>query len=141
MFTRPVVRSALRTPHSALLLAVLAVAVLSAAVYAQVRPPVNPDDPITMTKGMYADLLCVAASEFDASMGGFQFCYDPATDTVRATHLPPSKSNASEGRFAAGNLEIRKTALKARAEFRMQQVLPKLQHSTSPAATSAFVGF
>jgi hypothetical protein len=39
---------------------------------------------------MYADLLCVAASEFDPFMGGVEFTYDAATDTLLATYQPPS---------------------------------------------------
>ena len=88
MFARPVFHSSLFTLHSALALA--AAVLLSAAVYAQVRQPVNPDDPIALAKNRHADLLCVTASEFDPFRGGVEFRYDPATDTVLVTYLPPT---------------------------------------------------
>jgi hypothetical protein len=123
------------------LLVVLLLAVLvSAVAYAQVKPAVNPDDPIIMTKGMYADLLCVAASTFSDCEGGVQFTYDPASDTVKATHLPATNVG-DEGRHAVNNAAVRKAAAKSRANFKLNLLLAQLRRHVSPVATSTFSGF
>jgi len=121
-----------------LLLALLSVVLLSAVAYAA-RAPVDANAPITMTKGMYADLLCIAASEFEPYKGGFAFSYDPASDTVRATHLPPTR--ASTGTRSAQDKAYGKTTLQECSELRMKSILPKLQQHVSPAATPVFEGF
>jgi hypothetical protein len=109
--------------------------------YAQVKVPVNPNEPIVLTKAMYADLLCVMAS--DVTYGdGYRFSYDAAVDAVRVTYVPPPASVTAaraknEGQYAAANAAHRKTAFKERAEARMQLVLPRIQAHVSPTAISA----
>ena len=126
-----------------LLVALLSVVLLSAAVwvgYAVAGAPVDANAPITMTKGMYADLLCIAASEFGTGGSGLRFAYDPGTDTLQATFLP-SVPIASEGKFAAANAELRKNAAKERLNLKMKLLLPKFQQYVSTAVSTAFVGF
>ena len=123
-----------------LLLVLLVAALVSAVAYAA-KAPVNADEPITMTKGMYADLLCVAASEFEPFNGGFQFTYDPASDTLKITHLPPTRLGTGEGKYAASNAENRKINAKERATTKLGSILPKLQGHVSPAVSTAFSGF
>ena len=65
-----------------LLLVLLVAALVSAVAYAA-KAPVNADEPITMTKGMYADLLCMAASEFDPGKGGIQYNLSPGTRVIK----------------------------------------------------------
>jgi len=109
--------------------------------YAQVKVPVNPNEPIVLTKAMYADLLCMAGSEFDCYRGGVQFTYDPAADAVRVTYLPPTKINEGEGKYAAANAAARKNYVKDRAEAHMKLVLPRIQSHISPTAVSAVGAF
>jgi hypothetical protein len=119
----------------------LAAVVLSAVAWAAfaAKAPVNPDEPITMTKAMYADLLCIAASHFAADTGGVQFNYDPATDAVKAVYLSPTQpSNYARPEPVIAAWKSRR---KDEADLRMRQVLPSLQRHVSPSATSVFVGF
>lgn len=125
-----------------LLPVVLSVVLLSAAVwvgYAVAGAPVDANAPITMTKGMYADLLCIAASEFDPYRGGWQFSYDPVSDTVRITLLPPSHLQPGVNQVTAE--QTRKAIGKERVDFKLNLLLPKLQNHVSPAVSTAFVGF
>lgn len=118
-----------------LLVVLLSAVFISAAAYAQVKTPVNPDEPITMTKGMYADLLCLSASE-----GGTQFTYDPTTDTVRIVHLdfvPPGEPS----KYAANNAAVRKAAAKRKADFKLNLLLSQIRSHVSPATISTFSGF
>ncbi|MCX5770920.1 MAG: hypothetical protein NTZ09_11700, partial [Candidatus Hydrogenedentes bacterium] len=117
-----------------LLVALLSVVLVSAAVwvgYAVAGAPVDANTPITMTKGMYADLLCMAASGFDPYMGGTQFTYDPATDTVRVTFIAPSQASTASDPIKF--LQNRKHDAKERADLRMKLLLPKIQAHVSPA--------
>jgi hypothetical protein len=102
---------------------------------------VNPNEPITMTKGMYADLLCVMAS--DVTYGdGYRFSYDADADAVRVAYVPPPALVAAtraknDGQYTASNAANRKTVFKERAEARMKLVLPRIQAHVSPTAVSA----
>ena len=118
-------------------------ALLSAVAYAQ-RAPVKGDDPIQLTKAMYADLLCVAASEFDPYQGGFEFNYDPPSDTVQVIYLARTNlggSTNTKNRDLAKEEATHKASLRERVDRRMSLVLPKLQKNVSPAAVSALSGF
>jgi hypothetical protein len=124
-----------------LLFAVLLSAVLvSVAAYAA-KAPVNPDEPITMTKGMYADLVCMAAGQFNASTGGVEFAYDPAANTVRATCLEATMTGTDNPKYAEQNRAIRKAYAKALADSKSRLLMSQIQRHVSPDATSVFVGF
>jgi hypothetical protein len=135
--------------HTKLLCLAAAVALLSAlpcvalwgeaGAYAQVKVPVNPNEPITMTKGMYADLLCVAAYQFDCYWGGFQFTYEPASDTIRAEYLPPTRHDPVTN--AAQAEANRRSQAKERAERKAQVLVAALRRHVSPAAACAPVNF
>jgi hypothetical protein len=112
-----------------------------AGAYAQVKVPVNPNEPIVLTKAMYADLLCVMAS--DVTYGdGYRFSYDADADAVRVAYVPPPALVAAtraknDGQYTASNAANRKTVFKERAEARMKLVLPRIQAHVSPTAVSA----
>jgi hypothetical protein len=116
-----------------LLLAVLlsAVILFAAAWAAGAKTPVNGDEPIVMTKAMYADLLCVAASDFDSQTGGCQFSYDPTTNLMKATFLP-----ATQG-YSARADATRRALARERAEVQMQRILPYVYRHISKDATSS----
>ena len=120
------------------LLALLSVVLVPAVAYAA-RAPVDANAPITMTKGMYADLLCIAASEFDPVKGGVEFIYDPASDTIFVKHRDPT--NTAGVTNVAQALAMRKSSAKEQANFKLGLLLPKLQQHVSPAASPAFEGF
>jgi len=122
-----------------LLIVLLSIVLVSAAAYAAVAP-VNPDEPITMTKGMYADLLCIAASDFKPNTGGIQFAYESGNDTIRATYLP-ARVIASEGKYAAQNAERRKATAKEQFDYKLKLLLPKFQRYVSPSTTTTSTGF
>jgi len=121
-----------------LLLVLLVAALVSAVAYAA-KAPVNADEPITMTKGMYADLLCVAASEFNPYRGGVQFDYDPASDTVRATYVPATRDSGASN--AAQAAAVYRSQAREQSEFKIKNILPKIQRHVSPAVSTAFSGF
>jgi hypothetical protein len=122
-----------------LLLVLLVAALVSAVAYAA-KAPVNADEPVTMTKGMYADLLCMAASEFDPGKGGIQFTYDPASDAIQVTYLSPTQSPGSVSNPAKFSANCKLEA-KERANKKLNSMLPNLQRHVSPAVSTAFSGF
>jgi hypothetical protein len=123
----------------ALVLSAIFLVAIAWAAFAAAKAPVAADEPITMTKAMYADLLCIAASDFEPYKGGVQFTYDPASDTVKATSMPPTRNDG--GKRSPLDMAYGKTVIQEQAEVRMKLVLPKIQRHVSPAATATFVGF
>jgi len=123
-----------------LCLAAVAVLVALVAFVAAANTPVNPDEPITMTKGMYADLLCMAASETDSFRGSIQFTYEPMSDLLRATYLPPMNPGKVTVDTAA-NMANFKVSAKVRAVSNSKPLLATLQRHVSASASVSFGGF
>jgi hypothetical protein len=123
-----------------LLLAVLLSAVLlfAAAWAAGAKTPVNGDEPIVMTKAMYADLLCMASSDYPSTHdGGVQFAYNPSTDVVKATYEPAMSTMVDPTKALA----IAALRAKERANTKVNLILSKIRIHVSPNTTSKLEGF
>lgn len=122
---------------SLLLAALLSGVLLFAAAWAA-RAPVNGDEPIVMTKAMYADLVCMAASDYASGHdGGVQFAYNPSTDVVKATY-EPAMSTMVDPTKALAFAALR---AKERANTKLNSVLSKIHTHVSPNTTSKLEGF